>query len=262
MLSKDKSQTDDSDNNHPSQNWLILFIKRCFSRPAYQFLSLLLLFVFASIIVFSLFNILPLILGNKNFQVLSASSYQQNNTIVVDANLQIDFTEDVVEALENGIPLIIAVEVQVFHETSWWRNQLVKESRQLFELRYHPLTNIHEVKNLANNERYSFNSRHDAMFVLGTIQGAELIDKKLLDKKKQYFVQIRTLLDISQLPAALRQVAAVSSSWRLESLWYRWPITYKSSKTQKIKNRAKSAQKLKKESKKSPQKALLEDQGP
>jgi len=191
--------------------------------PSYPFL-LILLFIIGSIAVFSLLNVLPRLLDNKNFQVLSASSYPLKSDIAINALLKINFSKEVVEALENGIPLTIAVEVQVFYEKTWWRNVLIKESVQRFELRYHPLTDIHEVKNIATHERYSFNSRQEAMAILGTIQGAQLIEKNKLEVNKEYFVQIRTLLDISYLPAALRQLAAVSSAWRLESSWYRWAI--------------------------------------
>ncbi len=191
--------------------------------PSTLFL-LILLFIIGSIAVFSFLNVLPRLLDNKNFQVLSASSYPLKSNIAINALLKINFTKEVVEALENGIPLTIAVEVQVFYEKTWWRNVLIKESVQRFELRYHPLTDIHEVKNIATYERYSFNSRQEAMAILGTIQGAQLIEKNKLEANKEYFVQIRTLLDISYLPAALRQLAAVSSTWRLESSWYRWAI--------------------------------------
>ncbi|MCU7938022.1 MAG: DUF4390 domain-containing protein [gamma proteobacterium symbiont of Bathyaustriella thionipta] len=196
--------------------------KRC---PKCQFLFISIVILLSSVALLFLFNVLPQLTDKRDFQVVSASSYQLKNTIAIDADLQMLFPDVVVEALENGIPLTIAVEVQVLRERPWWRNLIIKSSIQLFELRYHPLTNVHEVKNIATDERYSFNSRQDAMAVLGTIRGAFLIEQKELNKNRQYSVQMRILLDISHLPAALRQVASLSSSWRLESTWYRWQIS-------------------------------------
>jgi len=210
----------------------------CFERkftccPNYRYLSVVLFIIIGSVFVVSLLNILPhLIIDNKNFQVASASIYPLQNSIVIDADLRLDFSKEVIDALENGIPLTIAVDVQVFRQRHWWFNVLIKESRQLFELRYHPLTDVHEVTNVATNERYSFSSRQDAMAVLGTIRGAYLLEHQVLNKNKAYFIQIRTLLDISYLPAALRQVAALSSSWRLESSWYPLMINHSSEKEQ------------------------------
>ena len=196
--------------------------KRC---PKCQFFTAISLILISSLAVTFLFDLLPSLMNKGDFQVSSASSFERKNNIVIDADLKMSFPDDVVEALENGIPIPIAVEVQVLRERFWWRNIIIKESRQLFDLRYHPLTNVHEVKNSATDERYTFNSRQDAMAVLGTIRGAHLIEKKELSKNSQYYVQMRILLDISRLPPALRQIASLSSSWRLESLWFRWKIS-------------------------------------
>jgi hypothetical protein len=195
--------------------------KRC---PKCQFFKIIAVLTMISIVVFLVFNMLPNWINKGDFQVLSVVSYQRDNSTFIDADLKIDFPEKVVDALENGIPLTIAVEVQIFRERPWWRNVIIKQSRQLFELRYHPLTDVHEVKNIATDDRYSFNSRKDAMVALGTIRMAHLIKNKKLENNNQYYVQMRLLLDVSRLPVALRQVASLSPSWRVESTWSRWPI--------------------------------------
>jgi hypothetical protein len=189
-----------------------------------QFFATLLLIITISLFVFLLLSVFPSFINQDKFQILSASSLQQQNNIVIDANLKINFSEDVIEALENGIPLTIAVNLQVIRERFWWKNVLIKESIQLFELRYHPLTDIHEVKNIATNDRYTFNSRQEAMMALGTIRGAHLITNTQLNSEQNYFVQMRIWLDINRLPIALRPLASLSSAWRLESPWFHWPI--------------------------------------
>ncbi len=191
-----------------------------------QFFLLLFIGTLASITIFVVFELLPQYSEQNKFLVNSAKTYAKDGDILIDANLTMNFTKQVVEALENGIPLTIAVEVQVYRKRPWWRNDIVKESLQLFELRYHPLTDVHVVKNLADDERYSFNSRKEALAVLGTIRGAHLIKRKKLNPGEHYFVRIHTLLDINHLPPALRQIAALSSAWRLESNWFQWPVTF------------------------------------
>lgn len=207
--------------------------KRCLK--CQQLFALLTIFIgsFALLLVFNLF---PRLINKGNFQVISASSYELNNgnDIAIDADLKINFPDDVVDALENGIPLTIAVEVEVLRKRFWWRDLVIKRSTKRFELRYHPLTNVHEVKNIATGDRYSFDSRQDAMAVLGTIRGALLIEKKELSTNEQHFVQMRILLDISRLPPELRQVASFSSSWRLESTWYQWQINEQSKVRQQV----------------------------
>lgn len=196
--------------------------KRC---PKCQLLIFFVAVLIGSFTLLFLFNVFPHLTSKGDFQVLSASSYELNNGVAIDADLKMSFPAAVVDALENGIPLTIVVEVQVMRERPWWRNVIIKRSVQLFELRYHPLTNVHEIKNIATDERYSFNSRQDAMAVLGTIRAARLIENKELNRNQQYSAHMRIFLDISRLPPALRQVASLSSSWRLESTWYQWLIS-------------------------------------
>jgi hypothetical protein len=194
--------------------------------PKTQFFIVLVVVLIFSLMLFFLFNLLPRLTTEDEFQIIAPKAVEIDGRIVIDADLKMNFSNEVVEALENGIPLTIAVEVQVFQERLWWKDDIIKESLQLFELRYHPLTDVHEVKNLASNDRYSFNSRQDALDVLGTIRSAHLLDKKILEQNQSYYVQIHTLLDVSRLPSALRQVALLSPSWRLESAWHRLEIVF------------------------------------
>jgi hypothetical protein len=205
--------------------------ERC---PMCQFFTALIFILVASLLMLFLLNALPRWSSTNEFLISFASTYEVNDQVLIDADLKMNFSEDVVDALENGIPLTIAVQLKVFQQNPWWwSDEVIKESLKRFELRYHPLTNVHEVKNLANNVRYSFNSREDAMVTLGTIRGATLIEKSLLDNEHLYYVQMRTRLDTSYLPSALRPVASLSSSWRLESPWYRWTIDQHQKKQQK-----------------------------
>ena len=190
----------------------------------YQFFALLLLGITGSVAIFVIFNVLPQYTEQQMFRVNSVKTYAQSEHILIDADLSMNFSSEVIEALENGIPLTIAVEVQVYRQRQWWPDVIIKESLQLFELAYHPLTNVHVVRNLATQERYSFNSREEALLVLGTIRGAHLIEQQQLKPDQTYYVQIHTLLDINHLPPALRQIAALSPAWRLESNWSRWPV--------------------------------------
>lgn len=202
--------TNQQQNNKPHSNGML-------------FTAITMLLVLSLIFLF-LFNLLPRFTTQGEFQVSSARSYSVKDRIVIDADMNMKFSAEVAEALENGIPLTIKVEVQVLRKRFLWRDIMVKESLQLFELRYHPLTDIHEVVSIATQERYSFHSRQDAMIVLGTIRAADLMDKKLLNNNNQYHIRMRTSLDISRLPLALRQIASLSSSWHLESPWFVWSI--------------------------------------
>ena len=160
---------------------------------------------------------------NDNFKVLWAKSYLRNNDYFIDARLQMKFTPVVLEALKNGVPLIVRIELQLLQK-DFLSSNVVKQSSLLFELRYHALTDIYSLKNLASGQEYSFNSQNKAMEQLGAIRAAHLINKMNLDTSKQHWLKLRVLLDIWKLPDVLRPVASLSPQWQLQSAWYQWEL--------------------------------------
>jgi len=157
------------------------------------------------------------------FQVLNAESVARDGSYYVNARLKMDFSPEVVEALENGVPLNLLIELKVWQQHSIV-DKVIKESTQRFEYRFNALTGIHSMFHKTTGQKYNFDSREDALALLGNIYNAHLIDSKELDSGSHHRVEIRVLLDIWSLPTALRPVASLSPQWRLESQWYSWML--------------------------------------
>jgi len=161
--------------------------------------------------------------GDIFFKVEKAESVLSDGSYFINARLKMDFTPEVIEALENGVALNLIIEVKVWQQQSWM-DKLVKESTQRFEYRYNALTGIHSMMHVSTGQKYNFDSREDALALLGNIHHAHLITQKELDDTCHHKVEIRVLLDIWSLPTALRPVASLSPQWRLESEWYSWML--------------------------------------
>jgi hypothetical protein len=161
---------------------------------------------------------------NKNyFTIQQANSVLENHEFYINAKLDMKFTPAVIEALTNGVPLTIAIELKV-KQINIWFDQLVKESILKFELRYHALTDIYSIKNIASKQEYHFNSREEAMELLGNISHAHLISRQKLKQFKHHQVSLRVFLDIWKLPEVLRPVASLSDEWKLRSEWFNWML--------------------------------------
>jgi len=161
---------------------------------------------------------------NENlFNIQEANSVLEDYEFYVNAKLDMDFSPAVIEALENGVALTIAIELKVIQKNEWF-DKIVKESILKFELRYHALTDIYSIKNIASEQEYHFNSREEAMNLLGNISHAHLISLQKLDSSKHHQVSLRVFLDIWQLPDVLRPVASLSDDWKLRSTWFDWML--------------------------------------
>ncbi len=144
---------------------------------------------------------------------------------VMDALLDYRFSAEALEALENGVPLTILVQIQVRRVDAWLWEDSKSDLQLRYAIRYKPLSERYEVYRLPGTEGRSFVSRDAAIRALGEITGLSLIGAANLDPDTEYEVQIRASLDIEELPLPLRPMAYLKPSWKLSSGWSKWPLT-------------------------------------
>lgn len=176
-----------------------------------------------------LFNILLvwLLTGSvvaAEFVVKDARSRLQNDIFVVDAEIDYQFSEVALEALENGVPLTVDVHLQVRRDGAWvWEKDIVDVHHRR-QLRYLPLSSVYEVTGAPGQEKRRFVSRLAAIDALGELQNISVVNVKLLEKGHTYRMEVRSELDIEALPVPLRPTAYMSSDWKLSSEWSTWRI--------------------------------------
>ena len=158
------------------------------------------------------------------FQVLNAETRLLREVYLLDADIDYEFSEASLEALENGVPLTINLEIEVLLQRDWLWDETVASLQQRFKLEYHALADQYVVTNLNSDELKSFPTRGTAIDFLGHIEDFPLLDHGLMEPDKKYYGRLRARLDIESLPAPLRPMAYLSGDWRLTSEWYVWPL--------------------------------------
>ena len=158
------------------------------------------------------------------FDVAEVETRLVNGTYVMDAQIDYDFSERALEALDNGVPLTVEVHIQVRPEDDWiWDNSLV-DQRLRYRIRYKPLSDRYLVSQLPGESGRTYVTRDAAVTALGEIKNLQLLDQTRLDHDTDYEVQIRVLLDIEELPLPLRPMAYLYPSWKQSSAWTKWPL--------------------------------------
>ena len=163
------------------------------------------------------------------FDIRNARTKLVDGVYLLDADISFVFSEDALEAIDNGVPISIIVEMQVLREREfiwdnlWWDKEITHlEARLRIETR--PLSNTYLVRNLNSGETQVFGSFSELVVGLGKIRNFPLIDEYLISADSRNYLRLRALLDIESLPSPMRPLAYLSSLWRLESDWYEWPI--------------------------------------
>ncbi len=160
----------------------------------------------------------------EGFRILAAETKLKNHVYHLDANMDLKFSDDALEALRSGVPLIVLVNIEIQKDRNWWWDKTIAELEQGYLLLYHALSEKYIIHNLNSGAQQNFTSLNTALYSLGNIRDFPLIDKNLLEEGDNYYVRLRTYLDIESLPAPMRPIAYISSQWQLESDWFSWPL--------------------------------------
>jgi hypothetical protein len=157
------------------------------------------------------------------FVVDRANTVLRDDVFYIDANINFQFSEKSLEALDNGVPLTIQIDFEV-RRTLWkWSTTVVSVSAR-YELAVHAFSRHYVVRNLNLGTAQSFASLDGARLALGQVRDFPLVDNPLLAPDVDYTWRVRASLDIEALPAPLRPLAYLSSLWRHDSIWYEWPL--------------------------------------
>jgi hypothetical protein len=158
------------------------------------------------------------------FAVTRVATELKNGVYYLDAEVDYVFSDSALEALDNGVPLTLEVRVQVRREGAWMWEENLAEQRQLFLIRYQPLSEIYQVVRQPDGPKQSFVTQAAAIAALGEIEDLRLLEQERLEAGEKYRVKVKVSLDIDALPLPLRPVAYLKASWDLSSGWSRWPL--------------------------------------
>ncbi len=158
------------------------------------------------------------------FKVQQAGSELHDGIYHVQARFDLRLSKAMRSALENGVTLVFAIEVEIEHPRRFWLNEGVAHLEQRYALSYHPLTEQYLVTDLNTEIQKNFHSLGAALEYLNRDSALPTIDADLLKPGVRYIGYIRISLVRSALPLALKVKAYSQKAWRAASDWKRWRI--------------------------------------
>ncbi len=142
----------------------------------------------------------------------------------VGARIDFDLNKTHQNALRNGVPLILELQIEVLRDRHWLWGDVVAQLHQRFQLHYHTLSRRYLVDNFSSGVQFSFPKLDEALQYIGNLYDLPLIDANLLEPEEKYWVRMRANLDVESLPTPVRVWAYLGDEWSLESDWYQWPL--------------------------------------
>jgi hypothetical protein len=167
---------------------------------------------------------MPLVLQARDFTVTDISTLLRDDSYYLNAQIDYRFSDEVLEALENGIALEIRLDVSVNRVRPYIWDEEVSSIELYYELKYHALTEHYVLRNLTLDNRETFTTRQSAISALGRINELKLIRSDQLLANETYQIELQPVIGIESLPAPLRPWAWLSTDWHFKRDGQPWPL--------------------------------------
>lgn len=157
------------------------------------------------------------------FDIPSAHITKIGNGHVLNAIINYPLTPRVIEALDNGIPIVFFQEFKLLNITPllgeyWQWEETLWRSKIRYELRYHALAQQYILQDVATGKERHFPSLEGTLHALGKVQNFTLPPEHMVNNKQLTFL-LRSGIDLYALPTPMRPGAIISSKWHLTSPW-------------------------------------------
>ena len=162
--------------------------------------------------------------AGDGFVVQHAALRTVGGTYVVDSRIDFAFSEDNIEAMRNGVPLTIVVDIELRRVRGQWWDETLAARQLRYRIDTNVLTGRYRVRDIGRGRPRSYRSLDEMIETLGHLESVPLIARDRLSAGERYIARIRARLDIEALPSPLRPIAYLSPSWRLNSGWFEWRI--------------------------------------
>lgn len=162
--------------------------------------------------------------SNGEFTVRSAETELVDKVYRLDARIDYQLSDRMLDAMHKGIPLTFAMDIEVWRKRQYLWNEQIATVTQRYQLSYHALTRQYQIKNLNTGIQNSFPTLRAALDVLGAVDDFPMLDQQLLGAGETYEARLRARLDIEALPVPIRLLAYVYAGWRVSSEWYTWSL--------------------------------------
>ncbi|HEY5810659.1 MAG TPA: DUF4390 domain-containing protein [Povalibacter sp.] len=158
----------------------------------------------------------------QRFEIRSAYVEPAEGVYQLNATLVFELPEGAREAIREGAPLTLDLEIVLHRSRRYWLDETVATLTQRYELVYHALSERYLLRNLNSDEQASYATLDAALDSMRVMTGLPILDKALVLPDSRHEISLRGHLDVRTMPDALRFIVFWANDWRQTTEWYTW----------------------------------------
>jgi hypothetical protein len=158
------------------------------------------------------------------FDVRSAYVVFDRGVGQLSAQVQYPLSDDVREALNDGVTLDFDLDVVINKPRRFWFDANVIDLHLRRELSYHAVSDRYVLRDDDGTELQSFPTVEAAVEQLSHIESLPVVLESQLPGNGPWEINVRADIRRGRLPAALRALVFWSDDWYRSSDWYTWTL--------------------------------------
>lgn len=143
---------------------------------------------------------------------------------VLNAQLQFSVPDQVERAVHDGATLSLELQIRLSRSRAWWRDEVLAQLQQRYELLYHGVSERYLVRNVNSGAQTSYATFAQAIESLQHIENLPVLDQELLRADERNEVSLHAMTEARSIPRALGMLLFWVDDYSLESDWYTWPL--------------------------------------
>jgi hypothetical protein len=178
----------------------------------------------ALLVLLALLTAMPCFAGDDtDISINKAKLSLQNDTYLLNAQIDYTLSDDAIEALQNGVTLIFNVDLSIIETRKWIWNKHLYTITLPYQIKFHTLAGTYQTSDTTNNLHHNFSTLTAALSALGSISESPIHSlPKLIDVKAHG--ALKTYLNIETLPLPMRPLAYITPGWHIRSNDYKWSL--------------------------------------
>jgi len=161
--------------------------------------------------------------AEERFEIRNAFAQPVDGVWQLTAIVDLSLSRAALDALAEGIPLTLVLDIEVSRERRFLLDVGVAELQQRWRLEYDALSERYVVVNLNSRAQATYPSLEQALDDLSRIDGLPLIDENLLVAGSRHDVSLRASVEIGGISTAVK-LLVFWREWSRSTEWYTWSI--------------------------------------
>lgn len=161
--------------------------------------------------------------ADERFEIRNAYAQPVDGVWQLTAVLDLSLSNSAGDALAEGIPLTLVLDILVTRERRFLPDEAVAELQQRWRLEYDALSERYVVVNANSGAQSTYPTLDEALADLSRVEALPLIDEDLLVAGVRHDVSLQASVEIGGISTAVKMLV-FWREWSRATEWYTWSI--------------------------------------